>query len=258
MSDRERVRRPEPLRTDPVRHASGVFRGGARAADAAEGGVDAAAGQPFAWRDDDPVGRAVRAGCEVVEQAVRRGTGLGRVPFLEPPWGGAGSGDPARPAGPWSTGQWVDAMTGAFAMWAQWVDGWSAAARSVMAGGAPRDAAPGAWPASPWSSPPPGPAPASPSRPLHVVVEIRAARAACVQLDLVSGIAPGAGSALEIHGLLAPAAAGAPPITEVTVAVAAGQVTVAIGGIDHHPAATYAGAVLAAGRAAGTLTVRLL
>lgn len=264
MSDRERIRRPEPVRTDPVRHASGVFRGGARAADAAEGGVDAAAGsEPFAWRDEDPVGRAVRAGCEVVEQAVRRGFGLGRVPFPEPPWGGA-SGDPGRPVGPWTTGQWVDAMTGAFAMWTQWLDGWSAAARSVMGGGAPRDGAPGAWPASPWGAPssPAAPAPASPSAgtagPLHVVVEIRAARAACVQLDLLPGLAPGAGSALEVHGLLAPAAAAAPPITEVTVAVAAGQVTVAIGGIDHHPAATYAGAVLAAGRAAGTLTVRLI
>ncbi|HEX8111464.1 MAG TPA: hypothetical protein VF516_27225, partial [Kofleriaceae bacterium] len=68
---------------------------------------------------------------------------------------------------------------------------------------------------------------------------------------------PGAGGALEVHGLLAPAAAAAPPITDVTVAVAGGTVTVAIGAIDHHPAGTYAGAVLAAGRACGTLTVRL-
>jgi hypothetical protein len=79
------------------------------------------------------------------------------------------------------------------------------------------------------------------------------ARAASVQLDLP----PGAAGPLEIHGLLAPAQAKAPPITDVTVEVAGGTVTVAIGGIEHHPAGTYAGAVLAAGRACGTLTVRL-
>jgi hypothetical protein len=49
----------------------------------------------------------------------------------------------------------------------------------------------------------------------------------------------------------------APPITDVRVAIAGGAVTVALGGIEHHPAGTYAGAVIAAGRACGTLTVRL-
>src|SRR3954469_22775876 len=142
MSDRERIRRPEPVRTEPVGRASGMFRGGAGAGgpDDASSGAGPAPGNPFAWPDEDPVSRAVRAGCEVVEQAVRRGFGAGRAPFPELPWmpwagagSGGGTGDPGRPmASPWTPGQWVDTMTSALAMWAQWVDGWSAAARSLM------------------------------------------------------------------------------------------------------------------------------
>jgi hypothetical protein len=265
MSDRERIRRPEPVRTEPVRRASGMFRGGAGAGgpdDASSGsgaGAGAAPGNPFAWPDEDPVSRAVRAGCEVVEQAVRRGFGGGRAPGPDLPWlpwAGAGTsggtGDPLRPtASPWTTGQWVDTMTSAFTMWTQWVDGWSAAARSVMTGTAsPAGSGPGAWPTTPAPASAPVPSAAGP---LHVVVQLDAARAASVQLDL----SPGAAGALEVHGLLAPASAAAPPITDVTVTVAEGAVTVAIGGIEHYPAGTYAGAVLAAGRACGTLTVRL-
>jgi hypothetical protein len=262
MSDRERIRRPEPVRTEPVRRASGVFRGGAGAGgpDDSSSGAGPAPGNPFAWPDDDPVSRAVRAGCEVVEQAVRRGFGGGRAPVPDLPWlpwaaagTSGGTGDPLRPtASPWSPGQWVDAMTSAFTMWTQWVDGWSAAARSVMTGGGAPAAGsgPGAWPPTPTPAPVPVPGAAGP---LQVVVQLDAARAASVQLDL----SPGAAGALEVHGLLAPASAAAPPITDVTVTVAERAVTVAIGGIEHYPAGTYAGAVLVAGRACGTLTVRL-
>jgi hypothetical protein len=136
-------------------------------------------------------------------------------------------------------------MTSATAQWAQWIDAWSAMARSMMNGAAPAQGAR-----------PPSPSPAQPAAAvLHVTVELRAARAASVQLDLTGSPPPG--TALEVHGLLAPPAAAAPPITDVTVAVGDGGVQVALGSLDHHPAGTYAGAVLAAGRACGTLTVRL-
>lgn len=250
MSDRERIRRPEPARTEPVRNLSGVFRGDAPAApgaspDAPAGAGRAAAANPFAWPDDDPVSRAVRAGCDVVEQAVRRGFGLGGAPSPGAPW------MPVAGPGPWTTGQWVDTMAGAFTMWAQWVDAWSTTARSMTSGGRPGGAEPGP---GTWSPAPPGPAPSSAAAgPLHLTVELRTARAASVELDL----SPGVSAALEVHGLLAPAAAAAPPITDVSVAIVDGGVKVGLGSIEHHPAGTYAGAVLAAGRACGTLTVRL-
>jgi hypothetical protein len=263
MSEGERPRRPDPARTDPVRHASGAFRGEPATPSAGSAGDARAAGaasNPFAW-PDDPVSRAVRAGCDVVESAVRRGFGLGRPPV--------GSGSAAGPAwpGPWSngrgpmaawtTGQWVDAMTGAFTLWAQWMDAWTAMARSAATGG---DPGPGPWPApSPASQaasqPPASPSPSSASSvagALRLTVELRTARAVSVQLDL----SPVTG-ALEVHGLLAPPAAAAPPITDVTVAVADGGAVVTLGSLEQHPAGSYAGAVLCAGRACGTLTVRL-
>jgi hypothetical protein len=262
MSDRERIRRPEPLRVDPVRGMSGVLRGDSTAAASPTGsGVSAGAADPppnnpFAWPDDDPVSRSLRAGCEVVEQAVRRGFGLGGNPAG--PWAAA-----AGPlGGPWSTGQWVDAMAGAFTLWTKWIDAWSTVARSTIAGGGEPD--PGARPPAP---PPPSPSPAPSGPPaagtgaLHVTVELRSARAVSVELDLSSGLAPGSSpgtaTAFEVHGLVAPAAAAAPPITDVSVAVVDGGLAVALGSLDGHPAGTYAGAVLVAGRARGTLTVRL-
>jgi hypothetical protein len=284
MSERERIRRPEPARTDPIRTASGVFRNGHGAAATSPGATGsgdapaaAAAGHapanhPFAWPDDDPVSRAVRAGCDVVEKAVRRGFGLGRDPSsgsaAATPWAGAwtGAGLPGPLTGRWTTGQCVDAMTGAFTWWAQWFDAWSSMARSVMSGGA--EPAPGAWPpsTSPSQSPSPSPSPYEPASPsaapgaLHVTIELRTPRAVSVELDLAtrpaSDSSPGA-VALAVHGLLAPAAAAAPPITDVTVAMVDRGFAVTLGSLDHHPAGTYAGAVLAAGRACGTLTVRL-
>jgi len=270
MSDHERKRRPEPARTHPVRHPSSAFRsdappagaGGATTNGHPDGHTDAqaAAGNPFAWPAEDPVSRAVRAGCDVVEAAVRRGFGLGRPPG---PWGGAWPpGQPGQPG--WTTGQWVDAATGAFTMWAQWLDAWSALARSIVTGGAEPA---GAWPPPPVSTTGRSPA-GAPSHThahagtgaLRLAVELRTARAVSVQLELSSGsgvIASGPSTALEVYGLLAPAATGAPPITDVTVAIAGGGVTVTLGSLEQHPAGTYAGAVLTAGRACGTLTVRL-
>lgn len=199
---------------------------------------------------------------------MRRGFGLGRPPG---PWSGAWPpGQPGQPGGQpgWTTGQWVDAATGAFTMWAQWLDAWSAMARSIVTGGAEPA---GAWPPPPMS--PPGRSPTgAPSHThahphahagtgaLRLAVELRTARAVSVQLELSPGsgvAAAGPPATLEVYGLLAPAATGAPPITNVTVAIADGGVTVTLGSIDQHPAGTYAGAVLTAGRACGTLTVRL-
>jgi hypothetical protein len=253
VSDRERIRRPEPGRTAPVRNISGVF---------GSGGSGTGDNHPFAW-PDDPVSRAVRAGCDVVESAVRRGFGMGRPPGAGPMPGAPGSVGPwAGPwnsgSGQWTTGQWVDAMTGAVTLWAQWMDGWMAMARSVMTGGA--DPGRGMWPAAPGAQPAPpgaqsarpGSAAGSAAGALRLTVELRTARAVSVQLDLSS-----VGAALEVHGLLAPPAAAAPPITDVTVAIVDGAAVVTLGSIEHHPAGTYAGAVLAAGRACGTLTVRL-
>jgi hypothetical protein len=208
---------------------------------------------PFAWPGDDPVGRAVRAGRDVVESAVRRGFGLGRDPLSSsgsaPPWASGPHG------GSWlgqrTTGQWVDAMTGVITQWVQWMDAWAAKARAAMAGGAEW---PGAWPAalSRLTAPAPSPAAAATGA-LRLTIELRSARAVAVQLDVAHGEA----TAFEVHGLLAPAAAAAPPITDVRIAIVDGGVTVSLGSIEHHPAGTYAGAVLAAGRACGTLTVQL-
>jgi len=57
---------------------------------------------------------------------------------------------------------------------------------------------------------------ASASRALHLTVELRTARAVTVQLDL----SPGDATTFEVYGLLAPAAAAAPPITDVRLTVA--------------------------------------
>ena len=266
MSDRERVRRPEPARTHPLRNVAGVFRrADGTPADPAAGAAPAAAApasNPFAWSGDDPVSRAVRAGCDVVEQAVRRGFGVAGDPSTGSAWAGGAFQGPWM--GPWmgsSTGQWVDAMTGAFTQWAQWMDAWSSMVRSAMGGGT--EPGPGTWPppASPTSrSGPPTSTPSSSSSSLsgtagalRLTVELRTARAVSVELDL----SPGAATGFEIHGLLAPPAAAAPAITDVSLAVVDGGVHVTLGSLDQHPAGTYAGAVLAAGRACGTLTVRL-
>jgi len=269
MSDRDRIRRPEPVRTDPVRNLSAAFGRGDGAAAAAPGATAPSAdvttgptvANPFAWAGDDAVSRAVRAGCDVVEKALRRGFGLGGDPRTGPAWAGPSIGG-SLPAS-WTTGQWVDTMTSAYTQWVQWVDAWSSMARSVGGG----SGEPGA---ARWSPAPSSPAsPSAEPRPVagrfHVTVELRTARAVSVQLDLSpdlspglsSGLASGVPAPLEVHGLLAPAAAAAPPITDVTVAIVDGGAVVALGSLEQHPAATYAGAVLAAGRACGTLTVRL-
>jgi len=185
---------------------------------------------------------------------MRRGFGLSRDPSAPgwaswaAPWTAMGAQAPWM--GGWSTGQWVDAMTSAYAQWVpqwvQWVDAWSSVARSAV-GGSPV----GAHPPAPTSSGTAGTAHSAGA--LRLTVEVRSARAVCVQLDLL----PGAAAPFEINGLLAPAAAGAPPITDVAISIVDGAAAIALGSIDQHPAATYAGAVLAAGRACGTLTVRL-
>jgi len=256
----------------PLRNVAGVFRRAdgspvdptppATAAATAPPAAYATPNNPFAWSGDDPVSRAVRAGCDVVEQAVRRGFG---VPGERsgPAWAGGLFQGPWT--GPWSTGQWVDAMTGALTQWAQWMDAWSSMVRTAMGGEAQ-----GTWPPAPAGSrapaappypPPASSAAASPASSsgtgaagaLRLTLELRTARAASVELDLL----PGATTAFEVHGLLAPPAAAAPPITDVTLAIVDGGVHVTLGSIDQHPAGVYAGAVLAAGRACGTLTVRL-
>ena len=237
-----------------------MFRGGD--APAASGaftafGEASAANQPFAWPIEDPIGRAMRASLDVVENAVRRGFGLGNGPWpalpAGPPWASAWPGGP--PPGSWgglrTTGQWVDAMTGAITQWAQWLDAWLAMVRQIM--NARYEPAPGPWPPQPLPQvPPPSPLPADTSA-LRLTVELRTARPVRVELDLQ----PGSITSFEVHGLMAPAAAAAPPITDVRVAIVDGGAVVALGSIDQHPAGTYAGAVLAAGRVCGTLTVRL-
>lgn len=253
MSDRERVRRPEPARTHPLRNIAGVFRrADGSPVDPPVGDAPAGPALPFAWPGDDPVSRAVRAGCDVVEQAVRRGFGVGSDPASGPAWAGGMFQGPWT--GPWTTGQWVDAMTGAVTQWAQWMDACSSMVRSAMGGGA--TPGPAAWPSSgprPSSPPPPSPSPAGAAAALRLTVELRTTRAVSVELDLSAGGA----TAFEVHGLLAPAAAAAPPITDISLTVVDGGVHVTLGSLDQHPAGTYAGAVLAAGRACGTLTVRL-
>lgn len=256
-----------------MRAASGAFRGEAGASPPSRAAARGA-NDPFNW-PDDPVSRAVRASCDVVESAVRRGFGLGGSPGS-----GAAPGGPVwgngRP-GPWTTGQWVDAMTGAFGLWAQWMDVWAGMARAVMSGepgrvswppGVPSPSPPGSPSSSGSPSPPASPAASPSAGALRVTVELRTPRAASVQLDLSSlptsaststsaSAAPAAPAALEIHGLLAPPAAAAPPITDVTVTIADGGAVISLGSLDQHPAATYVGAVLCGGRACGTLTVRL-
>lgn len=251
--------------------------------------ASAAPADAHAWQGDDPVSRAVRAGFDVVEKAVRRGFGLGgdapgaqasAAPWAAAPWAASTRMGPwSRTAGSWTTGQWIDAMTGAVAQWTQWVDAWATMARSMVGGDGrawsppqPPAGTGAAWAARPpeagghggaarppedgGAARPPETAPASSSVP-RVTVELRSARAVTVELDLSSAALPPAGTALEVHGLVAPPAAAAPPITDVAVAVVDAGFTIALGSLEHQPAGTYAGAVLVAGRACGTLTVRL-
>jgi dihydroflavonol-4-reductase len=213
--ERMRVRRPEPARTEPVRHVMGVFRGATPAV-----------------ANDDLVSRAVRAGCEVVDQALRRRSGEMPAP-LPAMWPGAWLADPLRGAsGPPNTAGWLDGMTAALARWVQTVEAWSAMA----------------MPARPPVSSPGGPVDA-----LDVRVELRTARAAAVQLAL----SPYAGPGRAVLGLFAPPGVAAPPITDVTLTAVDRCIVITLGSIEHHPVATYTGTVVAAGRTCGTLSVRL-
>lgn len=238
---RPRVRRPRPARIAPVRDASGMFRIGsgvvASSTDNPAGVEPAAPPGPPAWPGEGPVGRAMQAGYDVVEKAVQRGFGLARdpspwAPSWHPSWIATWPGQPASASGDawngaWTTGRWIDAMTGALARWAA----------------APRPASP------PIAAPAPGP---EAPRAVRLAVELRTARAAEVELDV--SVDPG--SALEVHGLAATAAA-APPIRDVAVELVDGRVVIALGALDDHPAGTYVGAVLTAGKPCGMLRVRL-
>jgi len=230
MSDRERVRRPEPARTEPVRNMSGLFRDGGS-------GDGASRDRPpglWSWLGDDPVTRAVRAGYEVAERAMRSGYGYSDDAdrAAPAPWG---MPLPMAMAQPWlemlaaTAGQWIEFLTSMTSM----------------------------TPVAPPRPPGNGAAHPTPAAGLRVSVELRSARPASVQLDLP---ALPAGASLVSHGLHAPPALAAPPITDVAIAIAPdGRATIQVAVPDGAPAGLYAGVVVDAadGRVLGTLTVRV-
>jgi hypothetical protein len=258
MTDRdrtpERPRRPEVGRSGPIRNLGGLFRspGHSSASSASTGAATGAPGDvPRAFTPDEAVARAVRAGFEVAEQAVRRGLGGARAAF-----GGdtTGSHD-GEPGADWSTGwtagPYVDAVAGAAT---RWIDAWaSLLQQAVTVTGA---AARSAVPARPGPAAEGAPAPATATR---LVVEVRSRRAASVQLDIDHAQRQSAGGALTTHGLHAPPALGAPPLTEVALAVDSdGRLRVRVEVPDTQPAGAYVGAVVtSSGDAIGTLAVRL-
>jgi hypothetical protein len=249
MTDRERIRRPEPLRTAPIRNLSGLFRQpqhreGDGDGDGEPDDEDHAEARRAAF-GDDPISRAVRAGFEVAEQAVRRG-------FESEPtsWPGSTLG--------WTPGAWADTVTGAAT---RWLETWSTILQSAVAatGAAARSAAP-VRPAHGHAPDAPGPVDAVPApstgSALRVSVEVAARRPVAVQVDLTASRAT---AALTTHGLHAPPALGAPAITDVTLAIDdAGRVAVRIAVPDTQPAGAYVGAIVdERGSIAGTLSVRV-
>jgi hypothetical protein len=252
MTDRdrtpERPRRPEVGRTGPIRNLGGLFR--APGHGAAGPGAAPSTGSPDIPRPlapDEAVARAVRAGFEVAEQAVRRGLGGARAAF----GGDDGSGEAG---GEWSTGwtagPYVDAVAGAAT---RWIDAWaSLVQQAITVGGA---AARSAVPARPAAAGEPTPA-ASATR---LVVEVRSRRAASVQLDVDLAQRTPADGGLATHGLHAPPALGAPALTEVALTVDGdGRLHVRVEVPDTQPAGAYVGAVVtSSGDAIGTIAVRL-
>lgn len=241
----ERPRRPEAGRTGPIRNLTGVFgSGGAgRPQVAPNDGLRGLA-------PDEAVARAVRAGFEVAEQAVRRGLGGARQVFgaernAEP----GDTGEGAEWSG-WTAGPYVDAVASAAT---RWIDAWASLVQQAITvtGAAARSAVP-------TRSGDPAPAPAPGGRATaRLVVEVRSRRAASVQLDLSA--TPSSDGPLATHGLHAAPALGAPPLTEVAIAVDGdGRLRVRVDVPDTQPAGAYVGAVVGSGGdAVGTLAVRL-
>jgi hypothetical protein len=249
MTDRdrtpERPRRPEVGRTGPIRNLGGLFRSPGHGTPGPGPGSPASSPDiPRPLAPDEAVARAVRAGFEVAEQAVRRGLGGARAAF----GGDDGTGEAG---GEWSTGwtagPYVDAVAGAAT---RWIDAWaSLVQQAITVGGAAARSAVPARPAAPGESTP------SSTSATRLVVEVRSRRAASVQLDLT---APH-GGALATHGLHAPPALGAPALTEVALTVDGdGRLRVRVEVPDTQPAGAYVGAVVtSSGDAIGTIAVRL-
>jgi hypothetical protein len=249
MTDRdrtpERPRRPEVGRTGPIRNLGGLFRSPGHGTPGPGPGSPASSPDiPRPLAPDEAVARAVRAGFEVAEQAVRRGLGGARAAF----GGDDGTGEAG---GEWSTGwtagPYVDAVAGAAT---RWIDAWaSLVQQAITVGGA---AARSAVPARPAAA---GDAATASTSATRLVVEVRSRRPASVQLDLT---APHDG-ALATHGLHAPPALGAPALTEVALTVDGdGRLRIRVEVPDTQPAGAYVGAVVtSSGDAIGTIAVRL-
>jgi hypothetical protein len=246
----ERPRRPDVARSGPIRNLTGVFGAGGAGGSARPHSAPGDGLRGLA--PDEAVARAVRAGFEVAEQAVRRGLGGARQVFgAERPEPGDAGGDGAEWTG-WTAGPYVDAVASAAT---RWIDAWASLVQQAItvAGAAARSAVPTR---SAETAPSPSPSPGVRAT-ARLVVEVRSRRAASVQLDLSAP--PSGDGALATHGLHAPPALGAPPLTEVAIAVDPdGRLRVRVDVPDTQPAGAYVGAVVGSGGdAVGTLAVRL-
>jgi hypothetical protein len=235
-----RLRREEPVRTEPIRDFSNVFRS-AEAAEA-EGGPEPPR-QP--WQD--VVSRGVEMGYRVVEDQIRHGQRVARE-VNERSYGFGRVGNDFREVTE-RTFRYYSEMT---SLWMQ------------LLGGVPGM---GLWP-GPWGGPPPqeGPAPAAwgpERRPMEhrwsVAVELDCDRPVTVGLDLHSS---GESPALATHGLQA-LEAGTPPLSfivfEPVTESGRDSVRLRIAVPKEQPSGVYTGAVFDArtGQGQGTLTVQL-
>jgi nucleoside-diphosphate-sugar epimerase len=268
-AERPRVRRPEPARTAPRRNAAGAIglgnsvpaaqsraNGHATNGHATNGRSNTTATRPRPY-DDDPVSRAVDAGYDVIERALRRRTSdEARSPLASMPWAAPWLSVPFGDlsSGSWTVGRLVDAMMGTFAQWAQGpgAAAWQGTSSPMTAAWQAASQMAPAWPAASPIAPPTRGAAHDPMN-VNVDLELRSPRAVAVQLRL----SPGAGPALRVDALVAHAEPTAAPITDVSIACADGRVRIALGSLEHHPPGTYQGAVFSAGRACGELVVRL-
>jgi hypothetical protein len=240
VTDRRRLHRPEPERTEPLRHWSNLYR--ASESWQPNGTSDAshdAAPEPEAW--SDVVADGVAVGYRVIEEQIRQGQRVAEQIGAASYGPAAMSGD-VREAGE----RLVRFSADLVALWMDFVNA-SLANGDLLRGVSAAFAAPGAAAAAPTTAPAAG----------AVAVEVQSARPLRVSVELKPG---SEGRGLATHGLRA-LEPDKPALVDVAF-VADGdraQPVLRLRVPDGQPPGVYSGVVLDAqsGEPLGTLTARL-
>jgi hypothetical protein len=208
---RERIKRPEPERTHPVRNWSTVFGAPSRTTPP---GVHAAADGRAAA--NDPVSRGVEAGYRVVDEYLRQGQNVARAmwgPFMPgggampfPGWAGGASGNsfPQPEEVQQRMGAMLRSATDLAMMWMDFMSGGLGMGGFAPHAGSYPPGSHGPFPTNSERGAPPAKPPehAREDRPQTVIaVELKSSRRAEVSVDLRSG---SAGLALVVHDLRGP------------------------------------------------------